>query len=149
MKTSRKFARDARKHWSIARFHRKIRREVKSRLSPEEATKHLEKIALIIFWLSVASPKGLSTRVAYIFKVDVRTLSREIGAPTSPQLIADLAEGLHLLRDHAIAFGCWYRPKPVAPPLACPAKEADEDWLRWVPVYLHKADGVGADHLTT
>jgi hypothetical protein len=146
MKTCRKLARNARKQWSIARFHRKICRAVKLRMSPEEAAKHLERIALTIFWLCVVCPDGSSTNVAYIFKVDVRTLSREIGAPTSPQLIADLTEGLQLLRDHAIAFGCWGGPKRVAPPLACPAKEVDEEWLRWAPAYLRRTDAQNADH---
>jgi hypothetical protein len=135
----------ARIHWALAHLQAEIRRLLTSKMGPEDAAPHLVSIAHIIFLLCAYFGRGPErVLVKSIFRVDIRSIARRLGVPTSPMLVREATEALHLLREHAISFGCWGAPKSVAPPLACPSLE--EDWMRWAPAYMRKIDAHGADH---
>ncbi len=128
-------------HWSLARLKREIRRLVESRLDRGEVIDHLLPISHVIFLISVFFGKSANRlNVGCIFRVDIRTISRRLSTPTSPHLIKEATEALHLLREHAIAFGCWGGPEPAASFFDCPPVDAEEDWLRWAPAYLRGAE---------
>jgi hypothetical protein len=132
-------------HWTLARLLAEIRHLAKNNMGAEEAARHLVKLAHIVFLLCAFFGRGPERiRVRRIFQVDVRTITRRIGVPTSPALVREMVDALDLLRKHALSLGYFVQEEPVLRHRG-PYWHEVEDWIRWAPAYLPKIDPHCAD----
>jgi hypothetical protein len=131
----------------LAHLKTTIRRHANATMDAEEAAGHLDKIGLVIFWLSMYFERGTKRLpVEWIFRITATQILRHFEFPDSIPLASDLPSALRLLQEDAILLGCCDRPDRLARPLPCSDEIPEENWANWAPAYLSDTDDRGADH---